>query len=82
VKPDILKPGSPGLGIAIKIADGDAQGRARAFVSLLLLKALGVLSDQDLEALAFKEKALVKNWRGLEVGKLQPVFLIDELGIK
>ncbi len=70
VKPDILKPGSPGLGIAIKIADGDALGRARAFVSLLLLKALGVLSDQDLEALAFKEKALVKNWRGLEVGKL------------
>ncbi|MDF1519495.1 MAG: asparaginase [Brevefilum sp.] len=81
VKPDVLRPGSPGLGIAIKIADGDGQGRARAFISLLLLKALGVLSDQDLEALAFKEKALVKNWRGLEVGKLQPAFQINEMGI-
>lgn len=81
VKPDVLKRGSPGLGIAIKIADGDTQGRARSFISLLLLKALGVLSDQDLEALAFKEKALVKNWRGLEVGKLQPAFQMNEMGI-
>jgi L-asparaginase II len=81
VKPDVLRSGSSGLGIAIKIADGDAQGRARAFISLLLLKALGVLSDQGLEGLAFKEKALVKNWRGLEVGKLQPAFQINEMGI-
>jgi len=81
VMPDVLKPGSPGLGIAIKISDGDAQGRARAFNGLLILKALGVLGESDLERLDFKEKALVKNWRGLEVGKLQPAFQIDELSI-
>lgn len=79
VMPDTVFPGSPGMGIAIKISDGDAQGRARTFISLLLLKALGVLDETNLSQLGFNEKALVKNWRGIEVGELRPAFQVEEL---
>lgn len=80
VMPGVIEDGSPGLGIAIKISDGDARGRARAYVSLLILSALGVLSDNELEQLNFKEKRLVKNWRGIEVGELRPAFALDFVG--
>ena len=77
VMPGVSGPDSPGLGIAIKISDGDAQGRARAYVSLFLLRALGVLEDRDLEALKFEDRKLVKNWRGIEVGELHSAFKLD-----
>ncbi len=80
VMPGVIEDGSPGLGIAIKISDGDARGRARAYVSLLILSALGVLSENELEQLNFKEKRLVKNWRGIEVGELRPAFALDFVG--
>jgi L-asparaginase II len=81
VMPGVMKPDSPGLGIAIKISDGDAHGRARAFVSLLLLRALDVVDESDLEQLEFKEKSLVKNWRGIVVGELRPAFSLQLKGI-
>ena len=79
VMPNTVYPGSPGMGIAIKITDGDSQGRARTFIGLLLLKALGVLDETDLSHLKFNEKTLVKNWRGIDVGELRPAFQIEEL---
>ena len=82
VMPGVIGEGSPGLGIAIKISDGDARGRARTYVSLLILRALGVLDETDLEALKFDEKRRVKNWRGFEVGELRPAFAIDFAGGK
>jgi len=80
VMPGVIKSDSPGLGIAIKIADGDTHGRARAYVTLLILNALGVLDENYLEQLKFKEKALVKNWRGIEVGEIRPAFALDFTG--
>ena len=76
IMPGVIAEDSPGLGIAIKIADGDPQGRARAAVSLTILEALGVLDQAELEAMApFSEKAL-KNWRKLVVGEIRPVDMI------
>jgi len=80
VMPGVVADDSPGLGIAIKISDGDARGRARTYVSLLILRALGVLSEKELEELNFKEKRLVKNWRGIEVGELRPAYALDFMG--
>ena len=80
VMPGVSGPDSPGLGIAIKISDGDPHGRARVYISLLLLSKLGVLDEKDLEELKFPEKRLVKNWRGIEVGELRPAFNLDFVG--
>lgn len=68
---------SPGLGIAIKISDGDPKERARPLVSLEILRQLGVLDEEQL--LLFPEfyTHTIKNWRKLDVGELRPCFQID-----
>ncbi|MBW6465367.1 MAG: asparaginase [Brevefilum sp.] len=74
VLPDAIAKGSPGLGIAIKIADGDPRGRARAAVSLTILKALGVLDEQDQARMVAYGNVPVQNWRKLVVGEVRPAF--------
>jgi L-asparaginase II len=74
VLPDVIGKGSPAIGIAIKIADGDPRGRARATVCLTILKALGVLEEQELGRLEAYRNVLVKNWRKLVVGEVRPAF--------
>jgi L-asparaginase II len=79
ILPGALGPGSPGLGVALKISDGDGYGRARAAVSLEVLHQLGVLTPDQLEALAqFGPRRPVKNWRKLDVGEMRPVFELME----
>ena len=45
--PDAIEPGSPGLGIALKIADGDFEERARPLVSLEILRQLGAITASE-----------------------------------
>ena len=67
--------GKKGLGVAIKIADGDGYGRARAAVSLEVLRQLGVLSEVQITSLAeYGPKRDVLNWRKLVVGEMRPMF--------
>jgi len=79
VMPDVLCEGAPGLGIAIKISDGDDDGRARSSVCVTLLAALGVLTPEDVERLQPHGNARVKNWRKLVVGEIRPAFSLPEL---
>ena len=79
VMPDAIGKGSPGIGIAIKIADGDFRGRARAAISLTLLEALGVLDEQELGRLEAYGNVPVKNWRELVVGEVRPAFTWPDL---
>jgi L-asparaginase II len=74
VLPDAISKGSPGIGIAIKISDGDPRGRARATVSISILKALGVLDEQDQARMHAYGIVPVKNWRNLVVGEIRPAF--------
>jgi len=74
VMPGVIRKDSPGLGIAIKISDGDPGGRARSAVVLKMLHDLGVLDESDLEGLAPFGSVPVKNWRGIEVGAIRCVF--------
>jgi len=70
-----LGPGSPAVGIALKISDGDARGWACQAVSLEVLRQLGALSADELAKLkGHGPSRLVTNWRGLEVGRAEPVF--------
>lgn len=78
VMPGAINDESPGLGIAIKISDGDHQGRARASVGLTILSALGVLDGEDLLRLDPFGNGEIKNWRGLVVGEIRPAFSINK----
>ncbi|HPH94557.1 MAG TPA: asparaginase [Anaerolineaceae bacterium] len=78
IMPGALGAGSPGLGVAIKISDGDLKGRAIPAVALEVLRQLGVLSEADLQALAdFGPRKPVLNWRKLVVGEMRPIFSLE-----
>ncbi|HSB02687.1 MAG TPA: hypothetical protein VLE49_18700, partial [Anaerolineales bacterium] len=75
---------SPGIGIALKVSDGDPartaldlthSTRVRPAVALEILRQLGALSsEQGLALAAFGPVNPVKNHRGLITGQSRPVF--------
>ncbi len=76
--PGRLRPNSPGIGIALKISDGDSRGRVSAAVSLEVLHQLGVLNEEDLAALSdFGPFLPLKNFRQLPVGTAKPLFRLQ-----
>jgi L-asparaginase II len=82
--PGALGPDSPGVGIALKVSDGDASrmsldlvhsNRVRPALVLEILRQLGALSSKQEQALAsFGPKMPVKNHRGIITGRSHPVF--------
>jgi L-asparaginase II len=75
LRPGVLGPKKPGVGIAVKISDGDANCRVLPSVVLEILHQLEVLSLDELDALAdFGPRRPVRNWRNLEVGVARPSF--------
>ncbi len=83
--PGALYPGSPALGVAYKIADGDlkshthpvgdAHGQARPAIAIEILRQLGALQSADLAALQEYGPAFpIYNWRGLPTGEGRPAF--------
>lgn len=82
--PGVLSPDAPGVGIALKVSDGDAarmsldlahNPRVRPAAALEVLRQLGVLSSQQEQALAvFGPAKPVKNHRGIVTGQSRPVF--------
>jgi L-asparaginase II len=74
VRPGALGPGSPGLGITLKISDGDYADRARPIVALETLRQLGVLTAAQVASLPHYGSRMVKNHRGLVVGEMRPCF--------
>jgi L-asparaginase II len=65
------------LGIVIKVEDGDPGSRIRALVIGEVLRQLGVIGgdDEDLhETFESIAAPAQRNFRGLEVGRYQPVF--------
>jgi len=88
IMPGAIKPGSPALGVAFKISDGDLKGHnfpagdprghVRPAVTLEILHQLGVFEAQDLEKLAeFGPEFPVENWRKLKVGWAAPCFKLE-----
>lgn len=82
--PGALAPGSPALGIAMKVSDGDLGKpsdnppgqRAAARAALTALVDLGALDDQAVRALAEFGPRPVTNFRGLLVGEVRSCFHI------
>ena len=74
---DALRPGSPALGIAIKIADGDNYNRARPVVALEVLRQLGAFTPVQLSQLSEYDFRPIPNSRDVEVGEIRPYFVLD-----
>jgi L-asparaginase II len=83
--PGALRPGSPALGITLKISDGDLgrhtsprrgfKGTARPAVALEVLRQLGALSASELAALSsFGPSFQIHNHREIETGIGKPCF--------
>jgi len=73
--PGALGPGSPALGIAMKIADGDDRRKVRTAVALEILRQLGALFAVEMDALAgFGPTYSLYNWRKILVGRAYPTF--------
>jgi len=77
--PDARGAGTPALGIALKVSDGDGAGRAVVAAAVEALRQLGALDSAQLARLAERGVHVARpltNWRGLTVGELRPVFTL------
>lgn len=61
-----------GIGITMKISDGDPNLRAGSLIAMNVLNAFGVLDDAQRAALKTYDRRPVFNWRGKEVGEIRP----------
>ncbi|MDK2982210.1 MAG: hypothetical protein PWQ55_2557 [Chloroflexota bacterium] len=61
-----------GLGIAIKISDGDLGLRAGCTAAIQVLKTLKVLCVEEIRDLTDYDRRPVLNWRNKEVGEIRP----------
>ena len=78
IKPGVIGAQSPGIGIAIKISDGDLSSRARSAVALQILIQLGALTSQEAQSLEeFGPNFLIHNWRNILVGQAATTFQLD-----
>jgi len=78
VFPNAIRPGSPGLGIALKIAGGDLGKRARRAVTLEILRQLGILMSQELQVLAdLGPIQTSRNQAGITTGEARPCFQLQ-----
>jgi L-asparaginase II len=66
-----------GLGIALKIEDGDKGSRARRPAAIETLRQLGLLSDSQLNALSSYAKSYIRNHRGDRVGEVVASFELE-----
>lgn len=68
-----------GLGIAVKIADGNS--RARPAIAIEILRQLGILNKACLDRLDLFRTIPVKNHAGRIVGRIQPAFELSRVRI-
>jgi L-asparaginase II len=66
--------GSRGLGIAIKVSDGDLDNRASGVIAVEILRQLGVISNDEAADFGKYAPHPIQNWRKLTVGEIRPCF--------
>jgi L-asparaginase II len=88
LRPGVLDPGSPGVGITFKVSDGDLSfrkldseplNRVRPAVTLEILSQIGALNIAQMEELVeFGPTLPIKNHRGIVVGESRPAFTLHK----
>lgn len=81
ILPGALGAGSPGLGIAIKIADGDQTRRALNCLTIELLYQMKLITQEQKNALPEFGTQTLKNWRGFEIGIIEPAFKLPAFSL-
>lgn len=75
IMPDLTGASPKGVGIALKISDGDVTGKVRAAVMIEILRQFGILNESELAELAeFGPVNPIFNWRKLRVGESRTIF--------
>jgi L-asparaginase II len=69
--------GKPGIGIALKISDGDLTDRSRGLVGLEILRQMGFISQDELSKLSEFYSKKIFNWRKITVGEIRPCFKLQ-----
>jgi L-asparaginase II len=88
IMPGAIKPGSPALGVAFKVSDGDLKGHnypagdphghVRPAITLEILRQLGVFTAEDIGKVSdYGPEFPVENWRKLKVGLASPCFKLE-----
>ena len=75
--PGLLGKGALGVGITIKVSDGDFTDRARTLVAVEILRQLGALSEEQAGRLVQFQPRPLYNYRKLEVGSIRPCFILE-----
>jgi len=68
---------SRGIGIAIRVADGNR--RALHVATVAVLQQLGLLGDAAGTPLAPMDERVIRNYRGIAVGAVEPLFSLPRL---
>lgn len=68
---------SQGIGIAIRVADGNR--RALHVATVAVLQQLGLIDDPAATPLAKMDQRVIRNYRGTEVGRVEPTFSLPRL---
>lgn len=77
VLPGSLGTGSPAIGVAVKVEDGDAARRAGAAATCEVLRQIGVLGEVELSQLSAYAAAEIRDLpRGEAVGEVRPAFTL------
>ncbi|MGC8635192.1 MAG: asparaginase [Candidatus Limnocylindrales bacterium] len=77
--PGVLPGHALAAGLAVKIEDGDGQGRARPAVTVEALRQMGVLDEEALRRLAPHQRPLLLDPRGVAVGEVVASFELAPL---
>ncbi|NMB55895.1 MAG: asparaginase [Leptolinea sp.] len=67
-----------GIGIALKISDGDLNDRARDLMGVEILRQMGLISADDMAALSTVFTKKLTNWRKIEIGEIRPCFRLNK----
>jgi len=68
-----------GLGIAVKIADGDAARRALKHVVVALLEQLALLGPGERESLLPDAERKIRSYAGLDAGEILPAITLERM---
>jgi L-asparaginase II len=66
-----------GIGIVIKVSDGDLDWRASGMIAVEILRQLGLISNADAETFDNYAPHPIYNWRKLTVGEIRPCFKLQ-----
>jgi L-asparaginase II len=72
IMPDAVHPGSPAMGIMVKISDGDLKDRSRPIVIMNILRRLGLVTSREETLLKEYDNNSITNWRHIPVGEIRP----------